>query len=202
MEREEENRILDAIEEDVKSNASLVQASLQKETDAYHEGQLASFKEGLKKETETYLEKELTEARRDASSKASKDQMETKKKLLLLREKMADELFDDVRKDLEQFVESDQYEDYLLHNIEALEVHPEGVFLCRKNDVARLQAVLKAHGYDNAVEARPMAIGGFLYRDSKAGREYSCVLEDRLLDQQEWFRAHSGFKAPGREEQK
>jgi vacuolar-type H+-ATPase subunit E/Vma4 len=200
VDREEENKILDAIEADVKSNASLVQDMLQKETDAFHEGQLTSFKEGLKKETETYLARELNEAKLYAAAKASKDQMETKKKLLRLREELAEELFDEVRQDLKQFVDSSAYEDYLLKNIQSLPVSPSGVFLCRKDDVSRLQKVLKAHGYANAVEERPMAIGCFLYRDEQAGKEYSCALEDKLEKEMEWFRANSGFKAPSREE--
>ena len=79
MNNEEEDKILEAIEADVKSNASLVEDVLQKETDSFHEDQLAFFREGLKKETDSYLEKELHEGRLAAASASSRDQMERKK---------------------------------------------------------------------------------------------------------------------------
>lgn len=196
MNNEEENKILDAIEEDVKSNASLVQGVLQKETDSFHEGQLASFREGLKKETDNYLEKELHEVRLNAASETSRNQMETKKKLLALRDQMADELFDTVREDLRKFTGTPDYEKYLQRSIHSLQVSETGIFLCRRDDVEKLKKVLAQEGLKNEVKESPLELGGFVYRDEAAGREYSCVLEDRLEEQMAWFRAHSGFRAP------
>ena len=200
MNNEEEDKILEAIEADVKSNASLVEDVLQKETDSFHEDQLAFFREGLKKETDSYLEKELHEARLAAASASSRDQMETKKKLLRLRDHLADELFDSVREDLRKFVKTPEYEKYLMRSVKSLPVSETGVFMCRRDDVPVLKDAWKKEGLSNRVEERPMELGGFLYRDDAAGREYSCVLEDRLEEEMDWFRANSGFKAPSGKE--
>lgn len=193
MENYEEN-ILTAIEEDVKSNASLVRKTVEEETDHLRSDQLTFFKEGLKKETETYLEKELAELRLYAATKSSKDKMDTKKKLLALRTSYTDELFSEVRNDLKEFVKSDDYAEYLRRSLSEVEVNPSGIFLCREEDIDLLRKILGEKGYTNTVKAEPMEIGGFVYRDEEAGIECSCRLGDRLADQREWFRNHSGFK--------
>ena len=92
-----EERILRKIQEDVNSNASLVKELVQSETDSLHDDQLSFYKEGLKKETDTYLEKELSELRLYAATKSSRDKMDTKKKLLALRQHLSNALFDEVR---------------------------------------------------------------------------------------------------------
>ena len=52
-----EEEILKKIDEDVSSNADLIRTQVETENENLHQDQLSFFKEGLKKETDTYLEK-------------------------------------------------------------------------------------------------------------------------------------------------
>ena len=81
-----EEKILKEIDRDVSSNAGLVQSLVEGETKSLRDDQIAFYKEALKKETDTYLEKELSDLRLYAATKSSRDKMNTKKKLLSLRQ--------------------------------------------------------------------------------------------------------------------
>lgn len=193
--------IVKAITEDVKSNAELVTKYVKEEAEDMVRDRLAFFKESLKKETDTYLEKELSDLQSYAASKSSKDKMETKKKLLLYRHSLSSELFADVRKDLEAFVKSDAYEAYLVRNLKKIEVSTSGIFYVKEADLALMQKVLQAHALFNNVSIGYFEIGGFLYRDEVAGLEYSCALDEKLSEQESWFYNNSGFKVTEREDE-
>ena len=137
-----EERILRKIQEDVNSNASLVKELVQSETDSLHDDQLSFYKEGLKKETDTYLEKELSELRLYAATKSSRDKMDTKKKLLALRQHLSNALFDEVRNKLQQFRSSADYATYLKSRLDDLQITDSGVFFCDKDDMKLLQSFL------------------------------------------------------------
>lgn len=197
-----EERILRKIQEDVNSNASLVKELVQSETDSLHDDQLSFYKEGLKKETDTYLEKELSELRLYAATKSSRDKMDTKKKLLALRQQLANSLFDEVRNKLQQFRSSADYATYLKSRLDDLQITDSGVFFCDKEDMKLLQSFLDEKGYTNPLEQTYMSLGGFKYRDETLGTEYTCSLEESLENEMEWFRNHSGFKLTESEENK
>ena len=102
-----QEKLLEEIANDVKSNAELVENLVNQETDALRNDQVSFFKEGLLKETSTYLEGELKEARMFAATKSSHDKLDTKKKLLELRKGFVDELTAEVTKELKAFAKSD-----------------------------------------------------------------------------------------------
>lgn len=193
MEKYEET-ILAKIEEDVNSNASLVKELVQSETDSLRDDQLSFYREGLKKETDTYLEKELSDLRLYAATKSSRDKMDTKKKLLALRQELADSLFESVREKLKEFRSSSDYTKYLKSHLDSLEVTSGGEFLCAEEDVATMQSLLAEKGYKNPVQKDYLSLGGFKYHDESLGTEYTCSLEESLENEMEWFRNHSGFK--------
>lgn len=189
-----QEKLLSEIEADVRSNADLVEKVVNQETDALREDQISFFKEGLNKETSTYLEGELKDVRLYAATKSSHDKLETKKKLLELRGKLVDELFQEVTNELKQFVKSDAYQTYLLKNIEKLTISDSGYFIVRKDDKAVLEALLKKLNIHNPVNVGYFAIGGFRYVDESNRYEYSCTLDERREEQFAYFRNHSGFK--------
>jgi vacuolar-type H+-ATPase subunit E/Vma4 len=189
-----EEKILKTIDEDVSSNAELVRKQVEQETEALRQDQLSFYEEGLKKETDTYLEKELSELRFYAATKSSKDKMDTKKKLLQLRQSLTAKLFDEVSSDLHKFTSSGDYEKWLQKHLDEIKISDTGVFAAREQDKPLLTKLLSAKGLHNKVETAYLEIGGFLYRDEAAGVEYSCTLDDNLKAAREWFRNHSGFR--------
>ena len=71
-----QEKLLEEIANDVKSNAELVENLVNQETAALRNDQVSFFKEGLLKETSTYLEGELKEARMFAATKSSHDKLD------------------------------------------------------------------------------------------------------------------------------
>lgn len=196
---EYEEKLLEAIDEDVRSNADLVEKQVNDETNAMREDQIGFYKEGLRKETETYLEGELQDLSVAAATKSSRERLDTKKKLLELRQSLVNQLFDEVKEELKKFVKSDAYQDYLEKNLDKIDVSKDGYFEVRENDVPLMKNLLKKKGYANEVKSGYFAIGGFRYVDEKAGVEESCLLDEKRKEQAEWFRDHSQFKIQERE---
>ena len=138
-----EEKILKEIDRDVSSNAGLVQSLVEGETKSLRDDQIAFYKEALKKETDTYLEKELSDLRLYAATKSSRDKMNTKKKLLSLRQSLADKLFADVRSDLMAFVKTDGYKAYLSHHLAKIYVTEKGYFIRHKTSIVIIEIRIK-----------------------------------------------------------
>ncbi len=192
MEKYEEE-ILKKIDEDVSSNADLIRTQVETENENLHQDQLSFFKEGLKKETDTYLEKELAEQRFFAATKTSTDKMNTKKKLLALRQSLSDELFNDVRSDLKKFTKSAEYETWLRDRLREVPLSRTGYFLAREEDMDLLKKLLAEIHCDLEVKKGYPEIGGFVYADVENSVEYSCTLGEKLKEAGEWFRNHAEF---------
>ncbi len=189
-----QEKLLEEIANDVKSNAELVENLVNQETDALRNDQVSIFKEGLLKETSTYLEGELKEARMFAATKSSHDKLDTKKKLLELRKGFVDELTAEVTKELKAFAKSDAYKEYLLSNLKKVDLHEEGYFLVRENDMELMKQLLNQLEMKQEIRKGYFSIGGFKFVDEVNHFEYSCTLGEKRDEQFAWFRNHSGFK--------
>ncbi len=189
-----EVKLLEEIDNDVKSNAELVEKMVKQETDALRNDQVSFYKEGLLKETSTYLEGELKEARLYAATKRSHDKLDTKKKLLELRGNFVNELKKEVTEELKKFVKSDEYKNYLLENLKKIESKDNGYFVVRENDMDLMKELCKQLNMNQEIRKGYFAIGGFRFVDEVNRYEYSCLLSEKCDEQFAWFRNNSGFK--------
>ena len=138
-------------------------------------------------------EKELAEQRFFAATKTSTDKMNTKKKLLALRQSLSDELFNDVRSDLKKFTKSAEYETWLRDRLREVPLSRTGYFLAREEDMDLLKKLLAEIHCDLEVKKGYPEIGGFVYADVENSVEYSCTLGEKLKEAGEWFRNHAEF---------
>lgn len=189
-----QEKLLEEIAADVRSNAELVENMVNQENDNLRNDQVNFYKEGILKETSAYLEGELKDVRLFAATKSSQDKLDTKKKLLELRANFVNELFNNVTEELKKFVKSDEYKNYLLDNLRKIDVKDSGYFVVRENDIDLLNELLKENAITNKVEKGYFAIGGFKYVDEENRYEYSCTLDEKREEAFEWFRNNSGFK--------
>ena len=201
MEKDEE-KILNKIEEDIDSQSRLVSDAIEQEIATMRADQIDFFKEGLKKETDTYLEKELSDLRLLAATKASQDKLKTKRDLLALRTSLTDKLLENVRADLKAFAAGSEYPAYLENRLKEIPVKEHGIFYVREEDAESMKQILKKHGFSNEVCNADIRIGGFRYEDIQNSLEYDCCFEAALNDQMKWFREHSGFTVYRKEESK
>lgn len=188
-----EEKILNEIKQDMQDQSGLVIDAVNTEIDAMRNDQMNFYKQGLKKETDTYLEKELSDLRVYAAMKASQDKLKSKKALLSLRHQYAQEIEDTAEQKLKDFTASADYRGYLETALKQVTVSKDGYFLVKEADTALMKDILSKQGLNNEVKTRYFAIGGFLYVDEAQHLEYSCDLSERLRDATDWFHGHSGF---------
>ena len=145
--KELQEKLIRAIDEDVRSNADLVEEMLNHEKDLLLNDQINFFREGLEKDKAAYLEGELKEIRTYAATRSSRDRLDVKKKLIELRAHYTGELFNLVRKQVLDFSKSDTYLTYMQQGLGGLQVRPSGIFEVREEDVSTMEKMLKKAGY-------------------------------------------------------
>jgi vacuolar-type H+-ATPase subunit E/Vma4 len=200
---EYEEKLLKKIDEDICSNADLVEKRVEAETAHLHDKQVALFKQSLDKEIGSYLDSELKDLQNLAASKSSRDRLATKKKLLELREQLVTELFDDVKNDLQKFTEGDGYADYLRKNLAMTDLSGNGYFDVRKEDTVLMKKMLaEIHHDGKEIRNAYLPIGGYKYVDEENKMEYSCLLDEKRQNEFQWFRDNSGFEITESEAEK
>lgn len=189
-----EQKIIDTIDADIRSNADLVTDLVKQETENLRNDQISYFKAGLKKETDTYLEKELSDLRLYTATKSSTAKLDTKKKLLNKRMELTDELFNDVKEEVKKFANSADYKNYIVRNLKKAPVTKTGYFMVRKEDESLMKECLANSGFNHEIQVAYLPLGGFRYVDEANRMEYSCDLNEKAEEQFQWFRDHSGFQ--------
>lgn len=187
-----EEKILKAIEKDIEEQSLMVIAVVNSEIETMHERQINIYLSGLRNETETYLERELSEMKLFATTRASQDRLKKRRDLLSMRTEMTTSLLDDVRNSLDEFVKSPKYEVFMDHQLDQVTIR-NGYFEVRKEDLDMMKEILKKRNLTNEVRVKYFEIGGFTYVDLEEKEEFSCDLTDRLNEARVYFRGHSGF---------
>lgn len=188
-----EEKIIKSIKSDMLNQSTLVEETVMKEIQMMHDEQLNYFMVGLKKETEAYLEKETNDLRLSASSQLSQETLKIKHDLLKLRMDFINQLLEGASKKIEDFVKSSQYKDYLVENMNLINVTPTGIFTVRKQDEELFNELLKEKNITANVQTGYFRFGGFTYSDLENRLEYRCDLSEKLEEARLLFREHSGF---------
>lgn len=169
------------------THAADIRAFYQKQ----YETDRRNYIEVLQGEIQVYMDKELKELQEENAMLNAKANMELRRELFGLRNELVDGLFEKVRVQLREFVNSPAYADYIKRQIEVLreaEVDLDGMFVIRKEDEALFASVV---GKAQTEVSEQIGIGGFVYRDKAQLREYDETLETALQSQQEWFEQSS-----------
>lgn len=184
--------IIENIKRDVEDQANLVINQIGNEISALHNNEIENFKEGLKKEQDTFLEKELNDLRVLSVTESSKAKLNTKHKLLNLRQELVNSLFDETRDMLMEFTRSDKYSDYLERKIEKT-VFDEGYISVKEADKDLIAKLLKGKKIKTEIRTANILIGGFKYVSEKRGIEYDYTLDNSFEEQMQWFINNSKF---------
>lgn len=194
-----EEKLIRAIDEDIRSNADLVEEVLNREKDILLNDQISFYREGLEKDKEAYLEGELKDLRTYAATKSSRDRLDVKKKLIELRSHYTDDLFNEVKKQVLEFSHSPAYDTYLKNELEQITLSKTGVFEVREEDMPKMKKLLSDKGCSNEIRTVFMPLGGFRFIDEANRTEFSCSLDEKSEEQFAWFTAHSSFTIMERE---
>lgn len=196
---EYEKKILDAIQQDVQAESQMVLETLNQEIKQLHDEKLMLFERSLKQETEHYVEKEWNDLRIAAANQKSQVKFDYMTQLLNLRSQYMKEIVNEVKDKLRVFVKTEEYKSYLKHQLSTCSIQESGYFVVKEEDKDMMKSLLKEKGYQNRLETAYFQFGGFRYIDEEQGIEFSCELKERLEENLEWFRGHSGFILEGQE---
>lgn len=188
-----EKKILNAIEQGVKSESQMVLDTLRNEIHQMHDDTLSLYEQSLKHETEHYLEKELNDFRVSVANQKSQVKFEYMRRLLNMRAEYISEMVEEVKERIHAFVKSERYQDYLVQNLKKAPILESGYFCVREEDKALFLSLLAKRGMNHEVCTQYFQFGGFRYIDIEQGLEFTCALAERLEESLEWFRGHSGF---------
>ena len=185
-ERTEAFRMITA---DIEDQAGLVTNQIQAEVRQMEEEEIQYFTVLTKKETENYREREIGELKLLQATKTSQAKLKINRDLLGRRQAMAAELFDEVRRRLQQFAAGEQYAQFLEKKLQSLPQLKDknGTFVVRKEDEALMGQLLNKLGYAQPVQTGDLPLGGFRFLCPGEGFEMDETL------QKEWFQNHSGF---------
>ena len=191
-ERTEAFRMITA---DIEDQAGLVTNQIQAEVRQMEEEEIQYFTVLTKKETENYREREIGELKLLQATKTSQAKLKINRDLLGRRQAMAAELFDEVRRRLQQFAAGVQYAQFLEKKLQSLPQLKDknGTFVVRKEDEALMGQLLNKLGYAQPVQTGDLPLDGFRFLCPEEGFEMDETLENAVKKQKEWFQNHSGF---------
>ena len=121
---------------------------------------------------------------------------EKKKEIYAKRRAYQEEIFSLAAKELSEFAQSAQYQDFLeacLANISD-KVGNSLTFTVAENDKAALAAIAGKYPAAAVKESKSIHIGGFTIKDSEKGLLIDETLDTRLSEQLDWFLLHCNLK--------
>jgi len=156
----------------------------------------------LKKESKgTYREEINYEVNRISSERnisLSEMTENSKRELVGLRRELFDKVFENVGKEIEKYVGSDKYRNFLISGAEEISrtLTGEGiVYYVREADLCYSDAVRKALGKDIDIRADgTIKFGGIRAEDTETGCLADNTIDSRLEAQKDWFVQNSGLK--------
>jgi len=152
---------------------------------------LSVFREKEEEMASVYIEQELRELKNDVMKNTVKSRWDYKKALFIRRNELVEQLFCEVREQLESFHESKDYPDYIAYYIKECQklIDLKGCIFCiRKEDEVYFKEIsvpveIKID-YSNQ-------LGGFSCVSVQKGIEFDYRIDKKLEEQKTWFENHS-----------
>jgi V/A-type H+-transporting ATPase subunit E len=168
------------------------------EIDEYRRMQIEKAEEEILNDAYVMIQNEIALIKNKNSRQISLSELESRRKLLKLRDEISRSVFGDAAKSLHDFTATPKYVDYICNIIKkCAETFPAGksVIQVRKEDLQYKDRLLSAFGRDDAVcEASVnITIGGVIIYNHDKGIIVDETLDLKLENQKDWFATTSGL---------
>lgn len=194
---EKKEQVFLYMKEEIERLASLEEEKILAEAKELEAEAYQQIKAEAKKDADALLAKELVEISSNASVEASLSQEEKTKKLVETREAYVTKIFKEAKNRLNEFVNSEGYEMYLIKHMEkisSLYQMSDSILKLRQNDTKYADDLVKAYGIDLTVEVSDeIKIGGFIIENKATNVVVDESLDTALENQKEWFYKTSGL---------
>ncbi|MDR3552394.1 MAG: V-type ATP synthase subunit E [Clostridia bacterium] len=167
------------------------------EIDEYRKAQMEEAEEAILNETYVMIQNEITAVKNAQSRKVSLAELDCRRSLLLLREKITGEVFDEAAQRILAFTATPEYVDFVCGLLkQGAGDMPDGetVIFVKKDDLKNAGPFLAAYGKPAVCEADAgITLGGAVIFNREKGVVINQTLDVRLSNQKDWFAASSGL---------
>jgi V/A-type H+-transporting ATPase subunit E len=188
---------LDKFTSAVMKDAQKQRDAILKEMDEYRSEQMARAEEEFKNEADTLIQKETAAIKNRQSRSLSLAELESRRNLLKLREKITQKVFGEASQRILEFTKSDKYADYLLRIVsEGSKDMPEGPLeiQVKKDDLVLKDRLRQAASRPaTVVQNANIILGGAILYARGRGLIVDETLDLKLEGLKDWFSAESGL---------
>jgi V/A-type H+-transporting ATPase subunit E len=168
------------------------------EIDVYRKAQIEKAEEEILNDAYVMIQNEIALIKNKNSRQISLSELESRRKLLKLRDEISRGVFEDAARSLLDFTATSKYIDYICNLIKkCVETFPAGksVIMVKKEDLQYKDNLLSTFGRDDAAcEASVnITIGGVIIYNHDKGIVVDETLDLKLESQKDWFAATSGL---------
>lgn len=152
------------------ADATVKRDALLEETEQRRKKALEEKNDALLLKAYQQLQASTAELERETSTAVSKAEMEAKRSLLVRREELSQEIFENVTKRLRKFTQSEEYPEFLKQKLDALRVEKKlsgSVVICRKEDLPLMERLTGDSQIAALQGDEEILIGGFDARTSR-----------------------------------
>ncbi|WP_040197988.1 V-type ATP synthase subunit E [Candidatus Soleaferrea massiliensis] len=177
------------------STATRERDNILKETEEFKKQELKQAEDDVLNRAYRLIQKNISDISTSNTMMIAHKELEYKQALLKKRQEIFDAVFDNVKKRLEEYTKTPEYETLLTKIVAdfAKDYPYENSVIClREQDMAHAGAVKKAYGLSCEVRAdKGMALGGVKIENKEHGIIDDESFEMRLRDQHQWFYTNS-----------
>ncbi|MGN1182217.1 MAG: V-type ATP synthase subunit E [Faecalibacillus sp.] len=185
------------IRDEIEKIASQEEKEILDEAAALEKEAYSQMETEAKKDAKHQLEKELAAISSNASIEAATNLEKRTKKLVEKRETLMKDIFTKAKEQLNAFVKSKDYKDYLLNHIERIgkEYQMTGCILhLKEDDMIYKNDLIKAYGFEIDVKVdQQIQLGGFIIDNPDTHVIVDETLDTALENQKDWFYKTSGL---------
>jgi V/A-type H+-transporting ATPase subunit E len=182
----------------VLKDAEEQRSQILKEIDEYRNAQIEKAEEEILNDAYVMIQNEIAIIKNKNGRQVSLAELESRRKLLKLRDEISRSVFEDAAKNLLNFSLTSKYIDYICNIIKkCADTFPAGksVIMVKKEDLQYKDRFLSAFGREDAVceTSDNLTIGGVIIYNHDKGIIVDESLDLKLENQKDWFAATSGL---------
>lgn len=189
---------LKQFEDEIRAKVQAEQNKAMQEVNSFKQAEMEKYTDTALADAYEIIQKEVSQQQAVLNKASSEKTVELKKELFHRREEYTNQIFDEVRKKIEDFTASKEYLHFLEKTASELgENTPsmkENVLLVKESDLLMQEEIKKAFKKPCTIQQdEQITLGGLILENSKIGYVEDRSLDNALEEQRKWFCDHSGM---------
>ncbi|WP_099204840.1 V-type ATP synthase subunit E [Scatolibacter rhodanostii] len=175
--------------------AKLQSEQILQELQQKQQEELKCAKETIQQEMSLYIQHRLEKVNSEMSREIAHREQDVKQDILKQRREITNQVFEDAKKRLLDFTQTEEYLPFLLKQVESIKelyAVDDAVFVIKQADERYQEDLQKAFGRPCQFQTdAAIQIGGLQVKSTKLGKMVDQSLDSLLCDQHDWFALYS-----------